>query len=143
MTAELWQKLISRDTIVALHDEGISRYRGKPSTADTGCLDGSAGNAYSAALYTAKHDPPQPLELALPFAGYLLFYLAKNSCFEDGNKRVAWTSTMHVLAQFGLTLSASQDEAESLVLGVVESRIESGSDVVHWLEQHLESIIVH
>ena len=140
LNGQAWSAFISPDRIVSLHDTGIRRYGGKPSPPRQDCIDGSIGGAYTAGLYTAKSDPPDPVAIALPFAGYLLFYLAKNSCFVDGNKRVAWTSAMEILYRFGLTLTATQEEAEELVLGVVEKRIDNGSDVVLWLEKHLTAI---
>lgn len=141
MNGEPWREFILPETIVTLHDEGIRRYGGKSSPPHEGCIDGSVGGAYTAGLYSAKNDPPAALEIALAFAGYLLFYLAKNSCFVDGNKRVAWTSAMHILGYFGLTLTATQEEAEELVLGIVEKRVESGADVVRWLERYLIDIM--
>jgi death-on-curing protein len=138
--ADVWREFISPEVIVQLHDEGMDRYGGKKSPPLPGCVEGSAGGAYTASLYTAKTDPPTALEIALPFAGYLLYYLAKNHCFTDGNKRIAWTATMHVLAQFGLTLEVRQDAAYELVDAVVKDEIKGGADVTLWLEQHLEAI---
>ena len=135
-----WEELISVEQMLGLHKEGIVRYGGADSDAKPGCLEGSGGGAYNAGLYSAKNDPPTPLEIALVFAGYLLFYLAKNHCFIDGNKRVAWTACMHVLALHGLTLTATQDEAELFVDAVVNDQIDNGADVVLWLDRYLVSI---
>ena len=135
--AEVWQEFISPENIIELHEAGMDRYGGLKSLPVEGCVERSAGGAYTASLYTAKNDPPTALEIALPFAGYLLYYLAKNHCFSDGNKRIAWTATMHVLAHFGLTLTATQDEAYELVDAVVTDKVEGGADVTLWLEQHL------
>lgn len=76
----------------------------------------------------------------MPFAGYLLYYLAKNHCFLDGNKRVAWMSSMRVLAHFGLSLDATDDDAEQLVDDVVNDVITNGAGVVSWLEHHLMDV---
>ncbi|HZI19525.1 MAG TPA: Fic family protein [Pyrinomonadaceae bacterium] len=138
--AEVWREFISPEIIIELHEVGMDRYGGLKSLPVEGCVERSAGGAYTASLYTAKNNPPTALEIALPFAGYLLFYLAKNHCFSDGNKRVAWTATMHVLAHFGLTLTATQDAAYELVDAVVTGRIEGGADVTLWLEQYLTAI---
>ncbi len=137
---EVWKEFISPELIIELHGEGIRRYGGLNSPPTEGCIERSAGGAYNAGLYSAKNNPPSALEVALPFAGYLLYYLAKNHCFVDGNKRVAWTSTMHVLAHFGLTFSATQEEAEQFVDGVVTDRIDNGADVVSWLAKQLTNI---
>lgn len=138
--ADIWREFISPETIVQLHGEGMDRYGGLKSLPVEGCVERSAGGAYSASLYTAKNDPPSALEIALPFAGYLLYYLAKNHCFADGNKRIAWTATMHVLAHFGLTLEVTQEAAYELVDAVVKDSVEGGADVTLWLEQHLTAI---
>jgi death on curing protein len=134
---EIWREFISPEIIVELHAEGIRRYGGLGAPPSDGCIERSAGGAYNAGLYTAKNDPPSAIEIALPFAGYLLYYLAKNHCFIDGNKRVAWTSAVRVLAYFGLTLSATQEEAEAFVDAVVTDRINNGADVVSWIEKYL------
>ena len=47
---------------------------------------------------------------------------------------------MHVLAYFGLTLTANQEEAEELVDALVTDRVGSGAEVVSWIESHLASI---
>jgi death-on-curing protein len=135
-----WDELITIDRIVWLHTEDINRFGGGHSDPKTGCVEGSAGGAYNAGLYNAKNDPPEAIEIALAFAGYLLFYLAKNHCFVDGNKRVAWSACMEVLGALGLTLDADQEVAEEFVDAVVNDRIDNGHDVVLWLEEHLVSI---
>jgi death on curing protein len=52
-------------------------------------------------------------------ASYLLFYIAKNHCFTDGNKRVAWAVAVRVLRDDGLKINAGQDEAAAMVNDVV------------------------
>ena len=140
MTPQPWTELITIETMMSLYQEGITRYGGKPSDPKLGCLEGSAGNAYNAGFYNAKNDPPTPLEISLVFSAYLLFYLAKDHCFIDGNKRIAWTSCMYVLATIGLTLNASQEEAEQFMDGVVTGNVDSGADVALWIERHLVAI---
>jgi death on curing protein len=139
-SAEPWEHLISLETIIELHGEDIARYGGAASDPKPGCVEGSAGGAFNAGLYNAKSDPPSDAEIALVFAGYLLFYLAKNHCFVDGNKRIAWSACMHVLATLGLTLSASEEDAVLYVDAVVNDRVDNGADVVIWLEENLAAI---
>lgn len=140
MTTEVWREFISPETIVTLHGEGIRLHGGKQGKPNTDCIDGSIGGAFTASLYSAPNDPPTATEIALQFAGYLLFYLARDSCFVDGNKRVAWTSAMHILGSVGLTLNATEDEAIDLVFDVVEKRVEHGSDVVRWFAKYVDGI---
>jgi death on curing protein len=140
MNGEVWRQIITPEHIINLHREGIDRFGGLHSPPKEGCIDQSTGNAYSAGLYTAKHDPPEPVDIGLVFAGYLLFYLAKNHCFVDGNKRIAWMACVRALAYYGLTIGATQEEAEQFVDAVINDRIDSGAGVVDWLAERLEAI---
>lgn len=139
MNGAVWLQIITPEDVLRLHRQGIDRYGGLHSPPREGCIDQSTGNAYAAGLYTAKNDPPEPADIALVFAGYLLFYLAKNHCFIDGNKRIAWMASMRVLAYFGLAPNATQEEAEEFVDAIVNDRINGGAEVVSWLAERLEA----
>lgn len=128
-----WADLITEDAIVELHQELIVRYGGDGSPSRHGCVAGSLGAAWNAELYTTS-------EGAMPglcFAGCLLFYLLKNHCFVDGNKRVAWAATMEILRCMGLTVGVSNVEGEQYCLSVIEDRIASATDVSFWLSRNL------
>lgn len=136
---EVWQEFITPEIIIRLHAEGIARYGGLGSPPQEGCIERSAGGAFNAGLYTVG-EASAAVEIALPFAGYLLFYLAKNHCFVDGNKRVAWTATMRCLAYYGLTITATQEEAEEFVDQIVRDVINNGADCVEWIARRLTPI---
>jgi death-on-curing protein len=74
----------------------------------------------------------------------LLFYLVSNHCFVDGNKRIGWLAAMRVLLSFGLTVSATDDEAEAFCMRIADSQkadaIRDGQDVVIWLSERLEAV---
>lgn len=129
-----WNELLSLNDVYELYREGIRRYGGDPSDPKPGCIDGSLGAAWSAESYS---DPDPGRLPGLVFVGYLLFYLARNHCFTDGNKRVAWSAAMHVLLGPGLTVEATIDEAEQLMLSVIERRVNDGMEVVSWLAERL------
>lgn len=129
-----WHELLSLEDVYELYREGIRRYGGDPSDPKPGCVDGSLGAAWSAESYS---DPDPGRLPGLVFAGYLLFYLARNHCFTDGNKRVAWSAAMHVLIGHGLTVEATADEAEQLMLSVIARRVNDGMEVVSWLAERL------
>ncbi len=94
MNAEPWSHLIRRDTVQDIHDEAIARFGGDATPdAKQGCIDGSIGAAWNAELYTGDDASSG----GLCFAGCLLYYLVKNHCFVDGNKRVGWATCMEVL----------------------------------------------
>lgn len=70
-------------------------------------------------------------------AAYLLRSLAKNHCYEDGNKRIAWAALLEVLwVNAALAIQADQDEAAELVIRVATS--ECGvDDLIEWLAAHI------
>jgi death-on-curing protein len=132
-----WENWIDEDIVHSLYAEGIRRYGGLGSPSKNGCIDGALGGAYSAELYSMPEMDSETLVTGICFCGYLLFYIATNHCFSDGNKRVAWTSAMWVLARMGLTLDVSDDAAIEYVLAISAGKVESGDEVVNWLADRL------
>ncbi|MFS8071553.1 MAG: type II toxin-antitoxin system death-on-curing family toxin, partial [Byssovorax sp.] len=65
---------------------------------------------------------------------YLLMYLAKNHCFVDGNKRVAWSAAVRVLDMNGIRLREDDAEAAPLVNHVATGEAKVG-DIITWLAQ--------
>jgi len=134
-----WDHLIPMPVVLALYAEGIRRYGGESSPPKPGCLEQSCGNAYSAELYSESASVP-----GLAFSGYLLFYLTRDHCFVDGNKRIAWLCSMRVLANLGLTVGVSQADAEALCKRIADSTLEDsikdGAEVVVWIAEHLEAV---
>ncbi|MCE9637064.1 MAG: Fic family protein [Planctomycetes bacterium] len=103
-----------------------------------GCVEGSLGGAWTAELYATEGD--DAIRQGLVFAGYLLFYLAKNHCFGDGNKRTALASMQEVLSVLGLTIDVNDDELVTYVLAVAGGTVKSAPDVVKWLAQRLTEL---
>lgn len=136
MTTDPWATWITEETIVRLHADCIKRWGGAGSAPKPGCLEQCLGCAYHAALYAETSE----VERGLAFCGYALLYISTNHCFVDGNKRLAWATAMYVLLQFGLTVNASDDEAEQFCLALARSDIKSGQEVIRWLAEHLESV---
>lgn len=138
MTASApWQQFITLADIYELYREGIRRYGGDPSNPKPGCVESSLAAAWDAESYA---DSGQTRIPGLIFAGYLLYYLAMNHCFTDGNKRVAWTAAMHVLMAHGLTVQASADEAEGFMLGIICKGISDGMESAIWLADRLVAV---
>jgi death-on-curing protein len=78
--------------------------------------------------------------LGLCFAGCLLYYLVKNHCFIDGNKRVGWAACMEVLRALGLTVNATDAEVEGFCLAILDKDSEvarNAVDVSAWLAPRL------
>jgi death-on-curing protein len=131
--------LITREEVLQLHAEGIRRWGGKRSStrSDSGdCIEGRIGNAANAEAYATDDER---IRQGLCFAGFLLFYLASDHCFTDGNKRVAWMAAMHVLADQGLTIEATEDETYAFMDAVARGDIKRGQEVVRWLAERLSA----
>jgi death-on-curing protein len=131
---EPWNRLITVDDILELYEEGIRRYGGDFSQPTAGCVEGSLGAAYNAELYAQSEDS----KCGLCFAGCLLFYLTQNHCFTDGNKRIGWMAAAEVLRRLGLTIKATDDEANLFCLKIACGEIGKATDVPLWLAQRLE-----
>ena len=138
MTApEPWSRFISLEDVYALYREGIRRYGGDASNPKPGRVESSIAAAWNAESYSDSDGAHLP---GLVFAGYLLYYLAMNHCFTDGNKRVAWTCAMHVLLAHGLTVEATTDEAEQLMLSMITKSFGDGMDVAGWLAERVVAV---
>jgi death-on-curing protein len=135
---EPWDELTSVARVLEIHDRALAEHGGLAGPSDRAlCVGRSLGAAFNAELYLEgkKH-----LKTGLPFASYALFYLARNHCFNDGNKRAAWATAMDVLAALGLGVDATIDEAVGLVEAVLSREISDGADVVKWISPRLFAI---
>jgi death on curing protein len=134
---EPWGSFTTVSRVIALQGEGLRRYGGRAGPADPqGCVDGALGAALNAESY---FEGRRHVLAGLPFAGFVLFYIAKKHCFVDGNKRAAWSTAADVLASLGLGIHASDDEAVELVEAVLAGHLD-GADVVNWLAPRLHGL---
>lgn len=131
-----WDDMVSTAEVHAHHDAALSMYGGSAGLLREGCVEGSLGASLQAVHYTA--DEPQADYLR--FASCLAFYLAKNHCYQDGNKRTAWLAACAVLLRKGLTLRddpAISDEATALMNGIAEGTVRSWAEVCRWFAPRL------
>lgn len=130
MSLGVWQ-LPDVDEVIALHAAMLATYGGTAGAANLKCIDGSIGAAINAALYQVDESGDPDL---LCVAAHLLVYLARNHCFTDGNKRVAWAAAVRALDLNGIYIRGDESEAASLVERASTSEI-SASEVICWLGQ--------
>jgi len=134
MTGEQpWSSLITIDQVKEFHKEAIARFKGPLSSPVKGCLEQCLGNAWSAEQYqrSESHSP------GLIFAAYLLFYLANDHCYTDGNKRIAWMSATYILRHYGLIIEAEDDEVVSFMNDVASPDILNARGVFEWIVARL------
>lgn len=94
---------------------GIVRYLGVGPIRDVGLLDSAVSRPRSSAF---GEDAYTTLSLK---AAALLHSLTKNHALVDGNKRIAWLSTVVFCDMNGLEPRLSHDEAFQLVCDVASS----------------------
>jgi len=98
--------------VLELHRRTIEEHGGFFGPPKDGCVESSLDAATNATLYGALPDAPDSVSLAV----HALFYLAKNHCFPDGNKRIAWATFIDLLREAHLRVDATEDEGTEFVL---------------------------
>ncbi len=72
-------------------------------------------------------------------AATLLHCIATRHPFVDGNKRTAWTAAKVFLLLNGYRLTATVENAETTLLGVIQGDIDS-EELTDWIEEHSKVI---
>jgi len=129
-----WEEILSIPILLQLYSGAMEKYGGLPSPPNPGCLEQCLGNAWTAEQYLQDED--KGIQLGLIFASRLFWYLSKDHCFSDGNKRIGWYCLTFVLAHYNLSLEATDDEAVEFATGVVEGKI-SPEEVAIWIAARL------
>ena len=118
------------DEVIELQRLALGRHGGAASAPKEGCIERSIAGAVNASLYASTDGGEEP-DLLLA-AAHLLFYIAKNHCFADGNKRAAWSAMVRALDMNGIRINADPAGAADLVEGVA-SGARTVRDVLFWL----------
>lgn len=112
-------RFIDAAEVIQIQQKIMAAFGQESSPPAPNCIESCVDNAINAALYSADNEPEPDLLVSV---AYLLFYITKNHCFLDGNKRAAWASAVHVFFINGLAMNSGQVEAADLVNGVAENR---------------------
>jgi death-on-curing protein len=99
-----------------------------PRKGESDCVGSSLANARQAAHYAALEAVGDD---QLNIASSILYYLTRNHCFVDGNKRAGWLAAVEYLACHGLDVEASEHEVCSMCVHVAENRYKR-EDVIQW-----------
>jgi death-on-curing protein len=112
-----------------LHEQLIKRFGGSGGVRDPGLLE--------SALLRPQTGYYDTLSLQ---AAALLQSLIQNHSFIDGNKRVAFATTVIFLRMNGYRLKVEPDTGESFLIGeVIQKRIPI-EDIATWLETHMKEV---
>lgn len=120
---------LSLERVIEIHQRMLRLHSEDPleGPPKTGCVESALGAACNALMYEEQE------QSALHFACYAFFYLARNQCFADGNKRVAFGVLCDLLLHDGLVIQATDDEATEFTLDVADGRIRTVQGVLTWL----------
>jgi death on curing protein len=94
---------LSRDTVLAIHEEQLAEHGGAMGVRDDGLLE----SALARPLNRAGYGNPDTAELAALYA----LGIARNHPFVDGNKRTAYVAMEVFLALNGLRFLATDADA--------------------------------
>jgi death on curing protein len=108
---------LSKDLMLAIHDEQLAEHGGGIGVRDAGLLDSALARPQNRFAYDPSVDLPT---LAAAYA----FGLARNHPFVDGNKRTAFVAAEVFLDLNGMTLTASDEACVLMMLRLAAGEIE-------------------
>lgn len=123
-------KYLALEEVIELHSALISASGGSEGIRDVGLLESAVAQPQAAAFGQELY--PTIAERAAA----LLFSLAKNHAFVDGNKRIAQAAAERFLLENGFEIVASVDDQEFVVLAVASSEM-GREGLVGWLAEHI------
>lgn len=127
MTGEPRWLLIT--VVVASHRALIAEHGGADGLRDRGLLESTLARPRN--LFAYSDGTASLFDLAACYA----YGLARNHCFVDGNKRIAFTAALMFLGLHGFRLKADREERILTFLRLASGEL-SEEDLSAWLEQH-------
>lgn len=102
--------------VIAIHESLIAEFGGLPGIRDRGLLESTLARPRNLLTYS---EGASLVDLAANYA----HGLARNNCFLDGNKRIAFTAALTFLSLHGIRLEASKEEKYLTFLRLAESEV--------------------
>ena len=121
---------LSRQIVLALHEEQLAAHGGAAGLRDAGLLD----SALARPLNHAGYGAPDTAELAALYA----LAIARNHPFVDGNKRTAFAAMVLFLSLNGLELEAPEVEATVAALTMAAGEMPD-AEFIAWVRAHAEA----
>lgn len=123
---------LSIEDVVDIHEDILKVYGGLEGIREIGMLE-------SALKRIDFHKNYSGLTDLFETSALLAQALAQGHVFVDGNKRTALVSTYNFLILNGYQLTASEKEAEDMMVDIAEKKI-SSEDLTQWLKKHSKKI---
>lgn len=118
--------------VIAVHEALIAEHGGAAGIRDRGLLEPTLARPRN--LYGYSEDASL-FDLAASYA----YGLAKNHCFVDGNKRIAFTAALTFLRLHGIHLEASQEDKYLTFLKLAEGEV-TERELSAWLAAHSRQV---
>ena len=118
---------LSRQTILAVHDEQLAEHGGAVGVRDEGLLE----SALARPLNRASYGDPDMAELAALYA----IAIARNHPFVDGNKRTAYVALESFLELNGCEFPVSDRDAVIATLALASSAM-SDDEFTAWVRNN-------
>ena len=118
---------LSRDLILAIHDEQLAEHGGSTGLRDPGLLD----SALARPLNRAGYQDPDIAELAAVYA----LGIAQNHPFIDGNKRTAFVALEVFLRLNGGVFTVGDAEAVVMMLAMAAGELPD-AEFIAWVRMH-------
>jgi death-on-curing protein len=122
-------KTLSKETIISLHSELITKSGGTDGVRDTHLLDQSVNSPFH--TFGGQYLYPNIEAMA----AHLAFSLIKNHPFIDGNKRIGILAMMVFLDINGHPITCTDDELISLGWGLADTSV-TEADLLNWITAH-------
>ena len=120
---------LSRDIVLATHDEQVARHGGRATLRDPSLLE----SALAQPPNLAANGTPDTAELAATYA----LAVARNHPFIDGNKRTAYVALELFLALNGVAFPVSDAEATITTLSMAAGDIDDPTFIA-WVRRHAQ-----
>jgi death on curing protein len=120
---------LTLEEVLALHAALIARHGGAPGVRDKGLVESALARARSG-YYDSLSEQ----------AAALMQSFAMNHAFVDGNKRVAWASSLVFLRMNGYRVRVSADDAERFLIEQVIVGHAELPAIAAWVEKHMRAV---
>jgi death-on-curing protein len=118
---------LTKDLILAIHDEQLAEHGGRPGIRDLGLLESALARPLNRAAYAEV----TVFDLAAAYA----FGIVRNHPFVDGNKRVALLAAALFLIEHDVEIGASDDAVVTSVLSLADGSMDEGGFAL-WLHNN-------
>jgi death-on-curing protein len=126
MTRWIW---LDARAVEAAHGEQLARFGGPEGMRDRGAFGSALARPRNLSLY----GEPDAAALAASYA----FGLARNHCFVDGNKRIAWLSARLFLAVNNVAIHFEIGDAIAIILSLAAGDT-SEEALAAWFRERVE-----